>query len=443
MLGSKSCAMSKSCDSEPEVGAQPELIYFDTEGRAELTRTVFKAGNIAFADTRVGDDWPKIKTDPKTGPGRMFGSVPVIVHGDFTLAQPAACAQYAADVGLNTWRPPTAAQRSLDTMTLGVHTDLVNAGAKTRFGPDDKKAEALEAFPGRAAALLAGLERQFKGTGAFLHAAEGEAPSLGDVAIFSVLPGLKSMGIDLSAYPKLEACVAACQQFLDGSRPLVRTLAPATQQMPAAGDLELMYFDTEGRAEVTRLALHAGGVPFKDTRVAGADWPALKTDPTSLPGRMFGSMPVLKLGDHEVAQSTATAQFAADLGINTQFPKTAAQRAIDFMMLNVLEDALLPIYAVLSEKDQAAKLKLKRALPEKLDPVLSGVERLYRGPSSFLYAQESQGPSLGDLVAFFLIVSISPLEVDLSPYPKTVASVDAVKATTIPSLKAYLEAKDK
>ena len=39
---------------------------------------------------------------------------------------------------------------------------------------------------------------------------------------------------------------------------------------------EVVYFDGLGRAEAIRLALHIGGVPFKDTRVAVADWPALR-----------------------------------------------------------------------------------------------------------------------------------------------------------------------
>lgn len=54
--------------------------------------------------------------------------------------------------------------------------------------------------------------------------------------------------------------------------------------MPA---IKLTYFDMKGRAEPARLALHLGGIPFTDERVAMADFPALKQ---TLP---LGQLPVM------------------------------------------------------------------------------------------------------------------------------------------------------
>merc|ERR1712157_403004 len=108
------------------------------------------------------------------------------------------------------------------------------------------------------------------------------------------------------------------------------------------------YFDGEGRGELTRLALHAGGVLFTDTRIAmGPDWQAVKNDPNSAPAKCFGSMPVIVHGEHRVAQSIATAQYAADLGINKAKPPNAYQRALDAMVLGAHADLQAAMYKCL------------------------------------------------------------------------------------------------
>jgi glutathione S-transferase len=70
---------------------------------------------------------------------------------------------------------------------------------------------------------------------------------------------------------------------------------------------ELIYFDGAGRAEVTRILLHAAGVDFTDTRIQGADWPELK------PTTPLGSLPVLKIDDISYTQSGAQMRYAARL----------------------------------------------------------------------------------------------------------------------------------
>merc|ERR1712232_1110154 len=62
-----------------------------------------------------------------------------------------------------------------------------------------------------------------------------------------------------------------------------------------------------------------------DTRIAmGPEWQAIKEDPNSAPAKCFGSMPVIVHGQHMVAQSIATAQYAADLGLNKAKPPSAS-----------------------------------------------------------------------------------------------------------------------
>mmetsp|Transcript_19736 Transcript_19736/g.43920 ORF Transcript_19736/g.43920 Transcript_19736/m.43920 type:complete len:209 (-) Transcript_19736:52-678(-) len=191
--------------------SKPELIYFDGPGRGELARLAFSAGGVEFTDTRHAmADWPKILADPEALPHQFFGQMPIILHGDVKLAQSVALSNYAADIGINTKSNPTAAQRGLDNMMLGAHSDLQAAMYKVLFGSDDSKAAGKEALPAAAAKTLKGIEGAY-GEGPFLYRTDG--PSLGDLAVFdavtSPFPGLKACGIDLEAYPKINKAVAA------------------------------------------------------------------------------------------------------------------------------------------------------------------------------------------------------------------------------------------
>src|ERR1700745_4085312 len=48
--------------------------------------------------------------------------------------------------------------------------------------------------------------------------------------------------------------------------------------------LKLTYFDFDGgRGEPARLALHIGGIPFEDHRIAGKDWPTLRVKAAVFP----------------------------------------------------------------------------------------------------------------------------------------------------------------
>jgi len=79
------------------------------------------------------------------------------------------------------------------------------------------------------------------------------------------------------------------------------------ENMSSSTKHELLYFDGAGRAETIRIALHAGGVDFTDTRF-GKDWPTIK------PTTPLGSVPVLKVDGVMHCQSVALARYAGKLG---------------------------------------------------------------------------------------------------------------------------------
>jgi hypothetical protein len=193
----------------------PELTYFDGPGRGELSRLAFSVGDIDFKQIRhTFDAWPAIKGNPESLPAQMFGTMPCIEHGGLKISQSRACSQYAADLGINKKNNPSDKQRALDNMLLGAHADLQSACYKALFGDEESKAKGKEALPEAVKPLLAGCERAYeRSDGPFLYSKEG--PTLGDLAIFDIVsspfPGLLALGVDLSGFPKINACVDACK----------------------------------------------------------------------------------------------------------------------------------------------------------------------------------------------------------------------------------------
>merc|ERR1712064_246442 len=256
-------------------------------------------------------------------------------------------------------------------------------------------------------------------TGPFFFCVEG--PTLADLAVYDFLespfPGLKALGVELAAYLKLKSM----------------------------GKPELIYFDLAGRGELTRLAFIAGGVDFTDTRHSFDAWPALKGDPESVPAKMFGSMPCIKHGDVMLAQSKATAVYAASLGIwkegrlGETMEESSANKATELMVLGAYADVGAAMLKCLFGDDES-KAKGKAALPAAADGVLAGLERmLERKSCDGAYFFSTKGPTLSDLAVYDMVTSPFPglqaLEYDYKKFQKLSAIVDAVAED--PKIKAF------
>jgi glutathione S-transferase len=193
------------------MSSPPTLTYFDATGRANLTRLVFVAGNVEFIDQRVAN-WPEIKADPTSVPSKLFGQLPCIEHNGTMLAQSIALAFYAAELGI--WKNMSAADRATDTMVLVTNDELKDVMLKCLFGDEESKKAGKEALQEKAGKLMAALEKMLERSpceGPFFTSASG--PTLADLAVFdnieNLLPGLKALDFDFSAYPKLVACAHA------------------------------------------------------------------------------------------------------------------------------------------------------------------------------------------------------------------------------------------
>mmetsp|Transcript_4499 Transcript_4499/g.10761 ORF Transcript_4499/g.10761 Transcript_4499/m.10761 type:complete len:211 (+) Transcript_4499:68-700(+) len=205
-------------------------------------------------------------------------------------------------------------------------------------------------------------------------------------------------------------------------------------------DLEFLYFDGPGRGNLARMALHAGKVSFKDTRLTFDTWPAVKSDPSSVPSQLFGSLPCLKAGDTILAESLAVATYAAELGIYKTNTPTPEARAVDLMVMLTNEDLKKPMYKCLFG-DDASKEAGKEALPAAVAPKLAALERaLERSGGGTFFSGEKLG--MADLAVFDSIKSPFPgleaLGVDLGPYPKLRAVAAAVGE--VPEIKAFVAA---
>ena len=201
----------------------PELMYFNGPGRANLTRLIMAQGKVEFKDTRVAN-WPEVKGDPNSAPSQLFGSMPVIKHGDFLLAQSIATASYAAELGI--WKQGILGDgadkhknKATEIMMLATNEDMRAAMYKCLFGDDDSKAAGRAALPAAVSKIFGAVERALErktAPGPFFFSQNG--PSAADLAVYdnvkSPFPGLLALGVDLSAYPKINALVDAVAKHL-------------------------------------------------------------------------------------------------------------------------------------------------------------------------------------------------------------------------------------
>lgn len=442
-----------------EPTGKPDFWYFVGFGRGYLTRLAFQCGRVKFEHIQISfEEWPKVKADPKSIPAQVFGNMPVIVHGKFKISQATACTQYAWDLGINKVSPPTPYSRAMDMMVLAaghvirtamyeVNDPRLSFGAVTdelrEIADKANKYVAEIAHP-----ILRGLERLYgESAGPFLFNALSSGPTLADFEMYNLIksnfPGLEKMDVDMTPYPKLLRCAESVREVIAKSFKVERDGAPAPVGVDPDAKVELIYKPLPFRAELTRLALHAGGIEFTDTMLEPEEWKGVLEDDTSFARRRFHQLPLLVHGDLVLAESVATAQYAADIGLYMKRPPTAMQRALDMMMVCTNNEMLIKMFACY-EGDEKHFRREKTSLKSQLARFLVGIERLYVDAAPFLYRSEKEGPSLGDLALLDLVTSSKPglrvLEVDLSPYPRIEACVAACQSTRAhPGLTKYLE----
>ena len=128
--------------------------------------------------------------------------------------------------------------------------------------------------------------------------------------------------------------------------------------------LKLIYFDVPfWRAEVSRLALHLGGIAFEDQRPNRQEFMAMKSS-GQLP---YGQLPVLEVDGAPIAQSVAIARFCGQ--VSGLYPKDdlVAQARVD-ELLDTCTQLTSILGPSLSIKDPDEKLRIRQKLGTKVLP---------------------------------------------------------------------------
>lgn len=116
----------------------------------------------------------------------------------------------------------------------------------------------------------------------------------------------------------------------------------------AQPQLKLTYFDVAGRAELTRLLFHYGGIAFEDYRVDFSKFAELKA---TLP---LGQVPLLEVDGDVYLQSIAISRYAAKLA--SVYPTDPLKALRVDMIADMFVDLFVPVVDIkFNQTDEAVK----------------------------------------------------------------------------------------
>ena len=203
--------------------------------------------------------------------------------------------------------------------------------------------------------------------------------------------------------------------------------------------LALTYFNFPfWRAEVSRLALHLGGIPFEDIRPDRDQWMALKASGT-LP---YGQLPVLDVDGVRYAQTGAIARFCGQLsGLYPTSDPIAALRVDE--LLDAATEINYELYPTMRVKDPEEKLAMRQALGrEQIPRWLAAIESRLLDNETQAYFVGTQ-MTVADLaiwriIAWFTSGILDGVPTDLvDKHPALKAHHDAIDAD--PRIRAWME----
>ncbi|KAK0064241.1 glutathione S-transferase 7 [Biomphalaria pfeifferi] len=201
--------------------------------------------------------------------------------------------------------------------------------------------------------------------------------------------------------------------------------------------IKLSYFDLRGRAETSRLVLHAAKKSFVDNRIPFSEWSKVK------PTTPFGSVPVLEVNGRQFAQGIALSTYLArENGLYGS--SNLDSLAIDQIHL-LREDIIIEEINIFKEKDAVKKAEMIKNMNEAVYPkYLGSLSRLIAENKADNKSKFAVGTkfSLADIVIFESTTSLSQTNPDLlNKYPEVKAIREIVGQ--IDGIKQYLETRKK
>jgi len=196
---------------------RPTVVYWDMSGRADVCRCLLEAGGIEY-DLAVVNAWPNGKEECP------FGQLPVLRHGDVTIAHSFAVARYCARLAGS--YPENPVEASICDMIMDECADIFNTAVKPYFLSKDDKERKDALWKKLVEEYLPkhyGYLERLLGDGTYF----GEVkPNAADIAFFAVQGFLEGTGVETKLgdgqFPKLKACVdgvsaGVCAGFTRGS----------------------------------------------------------------------------------------------------------------------------------------------------------------------------------------------------------------------------------
>ena len=191
---------------------------------------------------------------------------------------------------------------------------------------------------------------------------------------------------------------------------------------------KLAYFDIEGRAFATRVALRAAKFAYEDVRVKFPQLAEMRGKEGWSAAVPLGQLPVLELGGHVYAQSGSLARWAGRLaGLYPEDPLEALR--VD-MVMETANECQTKIGA-LQHSDPAEKKRLREDFANtQLERYLAFLEANIQGP--FILGDRLTVGDVYAQVALNMILTgnadhISP-DLVAKAHPKLLAFRDAVRA---------------
>ncbi|KAL5013720.1 hypothetical protein ScPMuIL_007990 [Solemya velum] len=419
-----------------------KLVYFNSRGRAELSRLAFAVGGIKYEDERLsGEEWLKLK--PKT----PQGVIPILEIDGKTVTQSLTIARYIGrqcDLMGRTPLEQIEVDCTLDTSAEvwdviarpASEEDIIRKKFEYKNLMDKVLPKVLDYFEGMLAANSGG--------GGFLV---GSALTLADLSLYDVMGyPMEGYGFKLDKYPKVAAHrqkvanIPKIAEYLKNSQKednfVENWLRPAAKQCSEEKRYKLIYFPTRGRAELTRLVFAASGIDYEDCRIdRQTEWPKIK------PNTPLGQLPVLEVDGEQMAESSSIARFVAKQA--GMMGKTSLEQAQIEMIVDALQDALETVVSWFVEKEESIKAEKKKKVVEETYPtVVSIMESILTKNAADGGFLVGSSMSLADLALYDgLQYPVDLFDFSLDKYPKTAAQRKMVAET--PRIAEWLKKRPK
>jgi prostaglandin-H2 D-isomerase / glutathione transferase len=186
-----------------------------------------------------------------------------------------------------------------------------------------------------------------------------------------------------------------------------------------------------------RLALVAGGIPFKDTRISGPEFMEMKTAGKELP---TGRVPIMKVDGEVISESGAVIRYCGKLSGLYPGKTDIATARID-EVVGILDDVVSAQFKDMGKSEEMVKSGRDEFVSTAGPTLLGGLERLAKNNKESEVWMCGPSMTIADLAGFAVFGVVINGTLDhvpkdmLEKYPRIMASYNGV--VSHPKLAAW------